>query len=200
MSDIDYERLYRLAESQAGYFTAQQAIDSGMDRSTLRHHALPGGRYERIRRGMFRIRHFPSSPHEYVMAAWLPFRAAGAIVSHESALELYDISDVIPDVVHLTLPRTERGKRRREGIRLHFPNHYPSADEVSQILGVTVTSLERTILDALKAGTQPEQIDMAIHQAVGRGITTPRRLQSIASSKSEKARGFVETSLEGASR
>src|SRR5688572_10424017 len=70
MSDkIDHDGLYRTAESQAGYFTTEQAIDVGMDRSTLRHHARPGGRYERIRRGLYRLRHFPSSPHEHVVAA-----------------------------------------------------------------------------------------------------------------------------------
>lgn len=117
MSDGYHERLYQLAESQAGYFTAQQAIGSGMDRSTLRHHARRGGRYERIRRGLFRLRHFPSSPHEHVMAAWLPLRDAGAVVSHESALELLELSDVIPNTVHMTLPRSERGQRRRDGIQ-----------------------------------------------------------------------------------
>ena len=36
MSDkIDHDGLYRTAESQAGYFTTQQVIDAGMDRSTL---------------------------------------------------------------------------------------------------------------------------------------------------------------------
>ena len=62
------------AEAQAGYFTAQQAVNAGMDRSTLRYHARPGGRYERMRRGLYRLRHFPSSPYEHIMVAWLPLR------------------------------------------------------------------------------------------------------------------------------
>ena len=70
-----------------------------MDRSTLRHHARPGGRYERVRRGLYRLRHFPSSPYEHVMAAWLPLRDAGAVVSHESALELHGLSDVTPNAI-----------------------------------------------------------------------------------------------------
>ena len=200
MSDVDHESLYRLAESQAGYFTAQQAIGSGMDRSTLRHHARPGGRYERIRRGLFRLRHFPSSPHEHVMAAWLPRRDAGAVVSHESALELLELSDVIPNAVHMTLPRSERGQRRRNGIQLHFPKNDPAKEEIRQVQGLPVTSPERTIVDALRGGTQPEQIEMAIHQALERGMTTPRRLRAAASSSSERARKFVEASIEGASR
>lgn len=200
MSDVDHDGLYRLAESQAGYFTARQAVNSNMDRSTLRHHARPGGRYERIKRGLFRLRHFPSSPHEHVMAAWLPLRDAGAVVSHESALELLELSDVIPNAVHLTLPRSERGQRRRNGIQLHFPSNDPAKEEVRQVQGLPVTSPERTIVDAIKGGTQPEQVEMAIRQALERGMTTPRRLRAAASSSSERVRRFVEASIEGASR
>src|ERR1700748_139683 len=114
MSDVDHDALYMRAEAQAGYFTAQQALEAGMDRSTLRHHARPGGRYERVRRGLYRLRHFPTSPYEHVMPPWLPLRDSGAIVSHESALELQDLSDVIPDTVHVMVPRSERGLRRRD--------------------------------------------------------------------------------------
>ncbi len=166
-----------------------------MDRSTLRHHARPGGRYDRVRPGLFRLRQFPSSPHEHVMAAWLPLRDAGAVISHESALELHNLSDVIPNVVHLTLPRSERGQRRRAGIQLHFPSNDPSSEDIRQVQGLPVTSPERTIVDAIKGGTQPEQIEMAVNQALERGMTTPRRLRAAASSSSERARKFVEPNL-----
>ena len=66
---IDHDGLYRVAESQAGHFTTEQALATGMDRSTLRHHARPGGRYERVRRGLYRLRYFPSIPHEHIVAA-----------------------------------------------------------------------------------------------------------------------------------
>jgi predicted transcriptional regulator of viral defense system len=196
MSDVDHDGLYRLAEAQAGYFTAQQAVNAGMDRSTLRHHARPGGRYERARRGLYRLRHFPASPHEHVMAAWLPLRDAGAVVSHESALELHELSDVIPDAVHLSLPRSERGQRRRAGVRLHTLNRPPKEAEVREIAGLPVTSGERTIVDALEAGAQPEQIEMAVGQALERGLTTPRRLQEAASARPARVRKFIKRRLE----
>jgi predicted transcriptional regulator of viral defense system len=197
MSDLAHDALYRLAEAQAGYFTAQQAVHAGMDRSTLRHHTKPGGRFERVRRGLYRLRHFPSSPHEHVMAAWLPLRDAGAVVSHESALELHGLSDVIPDVVHLSLPRSERGQRPRAGVRLHTLNHPPREVEVRSVAGLPVTNPERTIVDALETGAQPEQIEMAIRQALERGLTTPRRLRAAASSRSARVRKFIERSLDG---
>src|SRR3954453_7229219 len=197
MSDLDHDRLYRQAESQAGYFTAQQAVNAGMDRSTLRHHARPGGRYERTRRGLYRLRHFPSSPYEHVMAAWLPLRDAGAVVSHESALELDELSDVIPDAVHLSLPRSERGQRRRPGVQLHTLIEPPGEGEVHNVAGLRVTSVERSIIDALETGTQPEQVEMAIHQALSRGLTSPRLLSAASSRRPRWVREFVERRVDG---
>jgi predicted transcriptional regulator of viral defense system len=196
MPDVDHDGLYRQAEAQTGYFTAQQAVNAGMDRSTLRHHARPGGRYERVHRGLYRLRHFPSSPYEHVVAAWLPLRDAGAVVSHESALELHDLSDVIPDAVHLSLPRAERGQRRRVGVRLHTLNQPPTKTEIRDLAGLPVTSPERTIVDVLETGAQPEQIEMAIRQALERGLTTPRRLRAAASPRSARVRKFIERRLE----
>ncbi len=183
------------AEAQAGYFTAPQAIAAGMDRSTLRHHARPGGRYLHIRRGLYRLRHFPSSPHEHVMVGWLPLRNAGAVVSHESALELHDLSDVIPNAVHLTVPRNVRGIRPREGVKLHTAFRPATKREIQSIAGLPATNPARSIIDALDAGAQPEQIEMAIRQALDRGLTTPRRLRTAASSRSERVRKFVDRSL-----
>jgi predicted transcriptional regulator of viral defense system len=196
MSDvIDHDGLYRLAESQAGYFTAQQALDAGMDRSTLRHHARPGGRYERARRGLYRLRQFPSSPHEHVVAAWLPLREAGGVVSHESALELYDLSDVIPIAVHISLPRANRGRRPRPGVQLHTLERPPGPSEVRTLAGMLVTSPARSIIDACEAGTQPEQIERAIRQAIARGLATPRRLRATALTRSARVKWFIEAAL-----
>lgn len=195
MSDINHEELYRKAEAQAGYFTATQAVEAGMDRSTLSYHARPGGRYRRIRPGLFRIRHFPFSPFEHVMAAWLPLRGAGAVVSHESALELHGLSDLIPNAIHLTVPRSERGLRRRAGVQLHTTSSPPGEAEIQTIDGLPVTNPERSIVDALEAGAQPEQIELAVRQAVRRVLTTPKRLRAAATPRSGRVRRFITRSL-----
>ncbi len=194
---IDHDALYRLAESQAGYFTAQQALATGMDRSTLRYHARRGGRYERVRRGLYRLRHFPSSPHEHVVATWLSLRETPAVVSHESALELYDLSDVIPSAVHISLPRTKRGQRSRPGVHFHTLQHPPTPTETRPLLGIPVTTPERAIVDSLQAGSQPEQIELAVHQALERGLTTPRRLRAAAAERPTRVRNLIEHALAG---
>jgi predicted transcriptional regulator of viral defense system len=192
---IDHDGLYRLAESQAGYFTAGQALAAGMDRSTLGYHARPGGRYERVRRGLFRLRYFPSSQHEHIIAAWLSLRGTPAVVSHESALELYDLSDVIPGVVHISMPRAKRGQRPRSAVRFHTLERPPGPSEVRFIMGMPVTSPERTIVDSLQAGTQPEQIELALHQALDRGLTTPKRMRAALAGRPARVSGLIEHAL-----
>lgn len=195
---IDHDGLYRLAEAQAGYFSSGQALAAGMDRSTLRHHARAGGRYVRVRRGLYRLRHFPTSEHEHVVAAWLPLRDADAVVSHESALELYGLSDVIPAAVHLSLPRAQRGQRSRPGVRLHTLERPPGPSEVTTVHGLPTTTPARSIVDSLQAGSQPEQVELVAQQALQRGLVTPRRLRAAADDRSDRIRRFVEQVLGGA--
>src|SRR5919106_3865582 len=114
-------RLYALAEGRAGYLTARDAADTGVARSTLSHHARPGGRLVHVARGLYRLHDFPSSPHEHIVAGWLRTPpSADAVVSHESALELDDLSDVIADQVHVTVPRAQR-RKPIEGVVIHPP-------------------------------------------------------------------------------
>jgi hypothetical protein len=46
-----------------------------------------------------------------------------------------------------------------------------------EVQGVPVTGVERTLADLLRAGGWTEQIDLAVRQAIQRGLTTPRRLK-----------------------
>lgn len=77
-----------------------------------------------VARGVYRLRDSPSSPHELIVAAWLRTPpSADAVVSHETALELYDLADVIADAVHVTVPRHRR-RKPIEGVVIH-PTTFP---------------------------------------------------------------------------
>lgn len=173
-------RLYTLAEGNAGYLTARAAADAGIARSTLSHHARPGGRLVRVVRGLYRLRDFPSSPHEHVVAGWLRAPpSADAVVSHESALELDDLSDVIADQVHVTVPRAQR-RKPIEGVVVH-PTTIPVTERQRRnVLGMPVTTVDRTIIDILRSTGMTEQVVAAVEQALQRGLTTKRRLQATA--------------------
>lgn len=193
MHDIpDHDALYRQAESQAGYFTARQATEAGMDRRTLSHHARPGGRFERVARGLYRFRLFPTDPHEHIAAAWLGLGIPEAVVSHESALEVFDLSDVIADEVHITIPREKRRRHARPGVRVHTTTRPLTKQDIRRVHGVRATSPERTIVDVLDADGQPEQLELAVSQALDRGLTTPARLRRAAADRGARVQDQID--------
>jgi predicted transcriptional regulator of viral defense system len=107
----DHTCLFQLASSQGGYFTSRQARDCGLDRRHLSYH-VKAENYVRIHHGVYRLARYPSSPHEEVMAAWLAAGPDKAVVSHESALQIHGLSDLVPQAIHLTVLRGTRGGRQ----------------------------------------------------------------------------------------
>ncbi len=99
-----------------------------------------------------------------------------AVVSHESALVLHGLSDVLPDTVHLLIAREHRGIRPPAGVTLHTATTAIPGSDIATRHGIRVTTPSRAIIDAASAGTAPEQIQMAIHQALNQGRTTPAQL------------------------
>jgi len=69
-------------------------------------------------------------------------------MSHESAVELYDLSDVIPNAVHITPARTKHGQRPRAGIQCHVLTDPTGHRETRQVDGALATRPERTIVDS----------------------------------------------------
>ncbi|MBK8294607.1 MAG: type IV toxin-antitoxin system AbiEi family antitoxin domain-containing protein [Solirubrobacterales bacterium] len=171
------DRLYRVAEEQGGYLTANQAIEAGVPRSTLGYHARDAGSLERVGSGVYKLINFPEAPHGHVIAAWLGLSRADAVVSHVSALELMEITDLIADEVHVTLPRSKRGITVPVGVRAHFTARPIEKGDRRQVKGIPVTGIERTIADMLRTSGWTEQIDLAIRQAIDRGQTTLPRLR-----------------------
>lgn len=165
-----------MAEPQGGYFSAQQAVDAGISRSTLSYHARDGGAVQRVGHGVYRLRRFPSSPHEHVIPAWLGLSRADAVVSHVSALELLDLTDLIVDEVHVTLPRAKRGSTVPAGVRAHFTDRSVAPRDRRRVHGVPVTGVERTIADVVRSTGWTEQVDLAVSRALQRGQTTGARL------------------------
>src|SRR5687768_2373690 len=90
----DWNRLYETAVGQEGLFTSLQAADAGYSAQLLVHH-VRSGRVLRVRRGIYRIVHFPAGEHEELVAAWLWSERAG-VFSHQTALALHELSDVLP--------------------------------------------------------------------------------------------------------
>lgn len=189
MGSPDHRALYLIAEQQAGYFSASQARTAGFSRSLLAYH-VGRGRFARVRPRVYRLVHFPASPHEDLFVACL-IVGPRAVISHDSALALYDLSDLLPAKVHVIMPRS--GSRRRPGIKLHTGQL--AHEDIGRYEGLPVTTVERTLVDATAAGLADEQARLAARQAVSRGLVTRERLLALAACRGGRTNRVIATAL-----
>jgi predicted transcriptional regulator of viral defense system len=193
----DREKLVEIASGQKGYFTAAQARSCGYAWNLLSHHAARGN-FTRVRRGLYRLPEFPSSRHEEEMAAWLTIGSEESVISHHSALDLLDLSDVIPSSIHVTVPRRRRGFRADLGITLHTTSEFPSPEDTVTIEGIRVTAPARSIADAAEVGMGPEQVELAVAQSLRRGITTRDRILREAGTRDRTTARLLRESVDRA--
>lgn len=172
-----WDRLYEIAAAQEGLFTTQQAAEAGYSPQLLVHH-VRGGRMLRIRRGIYRLVHFPAGEHEELVTVWLWSEQTG-VLSHETALGQHGLSDALPAQVHMTLPSAWKKRRFRvpEGLVLHHADIEP--EERTWVGPVPITSVSRTLNDLARNGLSPELLRQAAQQALRRGLTTRNELADV---------------------
>lgn len=181
----DWDSLFEVAQGQDGYFTTAQAALSGYSRPLLHKH-LAGGRIVRVRRGVYRVVHFPASDREDLVVFWLWSQQAG-VFSHETALALHDLSDALPSKAHLTLPAGWRRRRLRvpAGLVLHFAD-VGERDRTS-FGAVPLTAPLRTLEDCIAADLAPGLLDQAFGQARRRGLITATEESRLRSDRRSRA-------------
>lgn len=182
--EIEFQ-LYQIAEDQGGYFSLTQARTIGLGKTQI-YRALKRGKFEKATRGVYRFVQFPASQFEEIHAAVLSV-GEHAVVGFQSALYVYDLSDIIPDEIHLILPATR--SRRRPGIRVHTIQLIP--ENVTQFEGLPITTIDKTILDCAFAHVADEQIRIAVLQSLRRGMTTKQKLIDQASNRSARVQALI---------
>lgn len=162
------------AYQQSGYFNAAQARAHAVSRQLLEHH-VRRGRFQHVRRGLYRIQGFPTVEHDDMREAWMALGVPDALISHESALALLDLSDNVHDATHILIPRRHRGLRPPPGVVIHTR---PDSEDIATVWrdGLPLTAPARTLLDAADQ-LQPEQLAMAVRQALRRGLVTAGQLK-----------------------
>jgi predicted transcriptional regulator of viral defense system len=170
MNKTNYTQLYNNAEAQAGYFSAAQAKAAGFSYERLSDLASRG-KFQRKAQGVYRIFHFPHSRFEDLHIASLR-TGADSVVSHDSALSVYDISDIMPTKTHVTIPINGS----RKGKDYYFHTNKLEADDITTREGLRITTVERTIADSIVGGISYEHARQAIKEALRRGLTTKDRL------------------------
>jgi very-short-patch-repair endonuclease/predicted transcriptional regulator of viral defense system len=146
------QRVADIAARQHGLITRAQLLEVGMPLDTLRSR-VKCRRLLPVHRGVYRVGPLVAA-RAREMAAVLAC-GAGSVVSHRSAARMWRIwhsADHADDAVDvMMLANIDRG--RRPGVRPHRVRTLP-ADEITQLDGIPVTTLVRTIIDvASEAGS-----------------------------------------------
>lgn len=184
------EGLYGVAERQAGYFTTAQAKEAGFSQRQLTYY-VRSERFLRIRWGVYRLVLYPSTPNEDLFVAWLE-SGPGAVISHESALTLHELSDVLPTRVHVTIPRS--ASRRHPRLTLHTNQLGPQ--DVTSVAGLPVTAVSRTIADVAASGLAEELVFQAAKQAIQRGLVSTADLLYYAQYRGGRPQRLVSQALQ----
>lgn len=192
-------RLFDIASEHGGYFTTDEAKAIGFSRALLSHH-VKSGRFVRVKRGLYRFREYPGSPREHVLAAWLAVGKDTAVVSHESALDILGLSDIVPEAVHITVPRSRRSQRLLPGVKMHTISRLLPREDLVLRDGMVITSAARSIVDAAKTGAAPDQIEKAVIQAMERGLVTADHLGKLAYERGQRVAALITRALEKAVR
>jgi predicted transcriptional regulator of viral defense system len=162
-----FSNIYELAADQFGYFTTAQAHQLGVGRMAVVMMERRGA-VERVSRGVYRLIQFPVEPDgQYMEASLWPAGTVG-VVSHQSALALYGLSDVDPVRIHITVPKTHRVRR---AVPRRLAVHHADLPEADQALhnGIPVTSVARTLRDCHAAGLGAELLSQAVAEAEREG-------------------------------
>src|SRR3984885_11383251 len=167
------KQLYEIAEDQQGFFTTKQAKSAGFAENTHPYH-VQAGNWIREHRGIYRLASFPQGERPDLMrwSLWSRNRGevAQGVYSHQTALSLYDLSDVMPAKLHMTVPKNFRRNSEIPRVLVLYYGDLPQSD-IGSVHGVRVTKAMRTIVDLLERGAVPlATLRQALREGLRRGL------------------------------
>ncbi len=175
------DQLFEIADRQQGFFLTRQAEQCGFSRSNF-HLKIQSGEWIKEMRGIWRLAHYPVTerPELVLWILWSCNRKGEpqGIWSHETALDIYELSDVMPSKMYMTVPSNFRKNIDIPRVlTLHFIDIPESDIETRQ--GYRLTKPLRTLIDIVNEGKIAEdQIALALKEALARGLITYRELNS----------------------
>ena len=166
-------RLQGIAQSQQGFFTTKQAIQSGFAEKTHSYH-IKAGNWIREHRGIYRLADFPTPDRPDLMLWYLWSQNRQEVpegtYSHQTALSLHELSDDMPSKLHMIVPRKFRRNSMIPEILILHRAHVDKS-EVQEMYGVRVTRPMRTIKDLLQSRqVDRSQLKQAVNEAIRRGL------------------------------
>jgi predicted transcriptional regulator of viral defense system len=174
------ERLFQIASEQQGYFCTAQAIEAGFQDATHPYHVKIGD-WIREWRGIYRISRYPQTEegHYALWSLWSRNRQGmrQGIYSHQTALSLFDLSDIMPDKLHITVPPSFRRHSEIPGV-LVLHRGIITHQEVEEREGYSVTRPVRAIIDLIvEESVSMEILRQAFKESKKRGLLRDKDLQ-----------------------
>lgn len=171
--------LFKITDVQQGFFTYQQAIHAGYP-SSHHHLKIKTGEWERTERGIYRLSHYPIAERQelIIWSLWSRNKSdiPEGIWSHQTALDIHELSDVMPSKMHLSVPPTFKRKVFPNVLVFHYQNL--KAEEIEQRRGYRVTTPLKTIVDVMTESKLSEElITQAIKDAWQKGKITLAQLE-----------------------
>ena len=189
------DRLFEIAESQQGYFTSSDAKRLGYG-YPHQHFHVKQKNWIRVDHGIYRLRKFPAAEHEDLMRWWLWSRKKG-VISHETAAALYELGDLLPSKIHLTVSLDFR-KRPAKSLVLHKANL--SASEIEKRDDLPVTTPLRTVLDLARSHLDDERLSAVTKDAIKKGLASRKELLDLLARMPEDIDPSTQATLQMAVR
>jgi hypothetical protein len=157
-------RVLKLAKQQHGAVSLSQLRSLGLTDSNVLYR-VSTGRLHRIHCGVYALGR-PDLPAKGRWMAAVLACGPGAVLSHPSGGALHGIRQSAATQIDVTVTRPYLPTHR--GIRAHRHTELTAAD-ITEVDGIPVTSVPRTLLDLATTLTQP-QLEHACEQAVLEGV------------------------------
>ncbi|MBU1226331.1 MAG: hypothetical protein KJ698_03825 [Actinobacteria bacterium] len=158
-----FERLLEPATFQHGYVTTRDAVEVDVPPVELRKLAHRG-RLTNVMHGVYRVNAMPYTKNDELMRAVLWPGRERAVITHQTALLLWELADVSPTKIDIAV-RGPHKPRRRGGEKYRVRVLRIDPADVDYVDNIPVVIPEIAIVQAAEAGAPRRFIEQAIRTA-----------------------------------
>lgn len=184
------DRLYQCASLQQGLFTTKQAEEAGYRRSHHSYH-VKSANWTREMRGIYRLPYFPQNNENAQLVLWYLWsrdrnEKPQGVYSHDTALRIYELSDLMPEKLHIAVPKSfRRFNKIPKILTLHKAELLKADTRLMQ--GFAVTTPARTILDLIDSKhLDISIIKQAYNEGLKKGMFPPKDEKKIKEAFNDK--------------
>ncbi|MCL2483322.1 MAG: hypothetical protein FWF43_07920 [Propionibacteriaceae bacterium] len=165
--------MWDVVVDQYGYITTADAYRIDVPVVEVAKLASRGG-LTRISQGVYRFPQWPVGANDHLMEAVLWTRDPTAVLSHDTALDVLDLCDINPTLLHVTVSGRKYPIRRREtpaGLTIHYEQlNSTQRGWWEQIPTVTA---QTAIEQGAATSVRPDLLNQAIDTAARRSMIDP---------------------------